>query len=85
MAGPKIKVEIDAPELVSAVIKQLVEGGTLVEVVRCEGCHFFERDHFENVDGIPVIVTHNICTRWGNGCVTAEDGYCFMGIRGGAG
>ena len=54
----------------------------VVEVVRCKNCHFFERDHFDSLDGVPIITAHNICTRWGNGCMTYENGYCFMGIRG---
>lgn len=53
-----------------------------VEVVRCKDCHFFERNHFDSLDGVPIITAHNICTRWGNGCMTYENGYCFMGIRG---
>lgn len=50
-------------------------------VVRCKDCHFFESDHVEIVNGMPLIVAHNICTRWGKGCQTAEDGFCFMAIR----
>ena len=43
MAKPsRITVEIDAPDLVDAVIKQLVETGTLVEVVRCRDCNHHE-------------------------------------------
>ena len=49
-------------------------------VVRCKDCHFFEQDHWETVNGVPLIVAHNICTRWGRGCQTAEDGFCFMAI-----
>lgn len=30
------------------------------------------------VDGIPLIVAHEICSRWGDGCKTKEDGYCFL-------
>lgn len=50
-------------------------------VVRCKDCYFFETDHFEIVCGVPLIVAHNICTRLVEGFKTAEDGYCFMGIR----
>lgn len=34
----KIQVEIDMPEIVDAVIKQLSSDGTLVAVVRCREC-----------------------------------------------
>ena len=53
-------------------------------VVRCKYCHFFEPDHWETASGVPLIVAHNICTRWGKGCQTSEDGFCFMAIRQGA-
>lgn len=44
----------------------------------CKDCKFFEYDHVENVDGITLIVAHEVCNRWGNGCQTKEDGYCFL-------
>jgi len=30
------------------------------------------------VDGIPLIVGHEMCKRWGDGCKTSENGYCFL-------
>lgn len=50
-------------------------------VIRCKDCRYFETDHWEKVNEIPLIVAHEICTRWGGGCKTAEDGYCFMAER----
>ena len=44
----------------------------------CKDCKFFEYDHMENVEGIPLIVAHEICNKWGDGCRTSEDGYCFL-------
>lgn len=44
----------------------------------CKDCKYFEYDSVANVDGIPLIVAHEICNRWGNGCKTKEDGYCFL-------
>lgn len=44
----------------------------------CKDCKYFEYDSVANVDGIPLIVAHEICSRWGDGCKTKEDGYCFM-------
>lgn len=52
------------------------------EIVRCKDCKHFEYDHVENVDGIPLIVAHEICTRWSDGVKTSENGYCFLGERG---
>lgn len=44
----------------------------------CKDCKHFEYDCVEKVDGIPLIVAHEICSRWGDGCKTKEDGYCFL-------
>lgn len=51
------------------------------EIIRCEDCKHYETDHFENLNGIPLIVAHDICMRWGDGCKTSSDGYCFMAER----
>ena len=44
----------------------------------CKDCKYFEYDSIAKVDGIPLIVAHEICNKWGNGCKTKEDGYCFL-------
>ena len=44
----------------------------------CKGCKYFEYDSWAKVNGIPLIVAHEICSRWGDGCKTSEDGYCFL-------
>jgi len=43
---------------------------------KCENCEHFEKDVFANVGGIPIIICHNICNKWGNGCKTDPDGFC---------
>ena len=45
---------------------------------RCKDCKFFEYDSIAKVDGVPLIVAHEICNRWGDGCKSKEDGYCFL-------
>ena len=45
---------------------------------RCKNCKYFEYDSVAKVDGIPLIVAHEICKRWGDGCKTSEDGFCFL-------
>ena len=44
----------------------------------CKDCKYFEYDSLTKVDGIPIIAAHEICSRWGDGCKTREDGYCFL-------
>lgn len=50
-------------------------------IVRCKDCKHFEYAHVENVNGIPLIVAHEICMRWGDGVKTSENGYCFLAER----
>ena len=45
---------------------------------RCKDCKYFEYDSVAKVDGIPLIVAHEICTKWGDGCKTREDGFCYL-------
>lgn len=45
---------------------------------RCRDCRYFEYDHWENVSGTPLIVAHEICMKWSDGCKTSKDGYCFL-------
>lgn len=44
----------------------------------CKDCKYFEYDSVAKVDGVPLIVAHEICNKWGGGCKTKEDGYCFL-------
>ena len=44
----------------------------------CKDCKYFEYDSVAKVDGVPIIVAHEICSKWGDGCKTSEDGYCFL-------
>ena len=48
------------------------------EIGHCKDCKYFEYDSVAKVDGIPLIVAHEICNKWGDGCKTKEDGYCFL-------
>ena len=65
----------------NAVNANLEKFADFEKVIRCKDCRYFETDHWERVNEIPLIVAHEICTRWGGGCKTAEDGYCFMAER----
>ena len=47
-------------------------------IEHCKDCKYFEYDSVARVDGIPLIVAHEICSRWGDGCKTKEGGYCFL-------
>lgn len=52
-----------------------------VEVVRCKNCKHFTLNFVENVDGVPLIVAHEICSFWGDGCKTSQEGFCSFGER----
>lgn len=50
------------------------------EVVLCKDCKYFEYNHPYMIHGVPVL-GHLVCNRWGDGCRTDENGFCFMGER----
>lgn len=66
----------------SVVAKSCSEAEKLIAnstpLPKCKHCKHFERDVVALVDGIPLIVGHEMCNKWGNGCKTQEDGYCFL-------
>jgi len=51
------------------------------EIIRCRDCKHFRQEVWEKVCGVPLIVAHEICLKWGNGCKTSPDGFCFMAER----
>lgn len=48
------------------------------ELILCKDCKYFDYDRTAMVDGIPMIIAHEICKRWGKGCKTSEDGWCYL-------
>lgn len=47
-------------------------------VILCKECKYFEYDHCEIVNGVPLILAHEICTRIGGGVKMSENGFCFL-------
>ena len=72
----RIKDIPDAFDSLTSRVYKSIKNGT--PLPKCKDCKHFEYDHIENVLGIPLIVAHEICNRWGEGCKTSEDGYCFL-------
>ena len=71
----KVTIEVKASDLVEACIKALVEGGTLVEVVRCRECRYYDRS-FPHSTYIPdAFYCKYINTHF------KEDFYCAYGER----
>lgn len=50
-----------------------------VTVIRCKYCKYYEKDVWIKVDSIPIIGAHHMCRKWGKGCQTDPEGYCFLG------
>lgn len=59
-------------------IKRMSSVTSQPKIGHCKDCKYFEYDSVAKVDGVPLIVAHEICSKWGNGCKTSEDGYCFL-------
>ena len=69
-------------------IPKIINKGTAIEVeqkelILCKDCKYFEYDTVAKVDGISLIVGHEMCKRWGDGCKTSENGYCFLAEKDG--
>ena len=50
------------------------------EIIRCKDCKYFEYDRPYVIQGVPVL-GHLVCSKWGDGCRTEENGFCFMAER----
>lgn len=61
--------------VVGSSVQKILDSTPLPE---CKNCRYFEYNSFAQVDGIPLIVAHEICKKWGDGCKTKEDGYCYL-------
>ena len=66
---------IARPKIDRKGVKVSVE---MSDLILCKDCKFFDYDSTAKVDGIPLIVAREICNRWGDGCKTREDGWCFL-------
>ena len=53
----------------------------VVEVVRCKDCKYYKEDVWAEVNNVPLIVAHEMCEFWGDGCKTEENSYCSYGER----
>lgn len=51
------------------------------KIVRCKDCSHFHYDYWSDALGVPLIVGHEICDFWGNGCMTKEDAFCSYAER----
>ena len=57
-------------------VRRLEPASPVEQIGHCKDCKHFERDVFMNE--LPLIIAHNICNKWGRGCGTREDGYCYL-------
>lgn len=48
-------------------------------IIQCRDCKYFELDHIDECNGVPLITAHEICTFWGDGCKTRQDAFCAFG------
>lgn len=51
------------------------------KVIRCKECKYFNLNKWGKVNDIPLIVAHEICDFWGEGCKTDKDAYCSFAER----
>lgn len=66
--------------------ERLMEHPPIDPVVRCKDCKHFHLNVFGDEIGIGkpydrLIVGHEMCDAWGDGCKTAPEGFCFLGEK----
>lgn len=63
------------------IFKAYCEGARMAKasIVRCKDCRYYVQDFWGKIGGVPIIMAHNCCTFWGNGCKTDPSGYCSFG------
>ena len=67
----------------NSVVGKAIKNGTVLPekpIIYCKDCAYFEYDVVKNVDGIPLIVAHEMCSKWGDGCKTRETGFCYLAL-----
>lgn len=72
------------PEKAVKVVEDWIKAlpaADVVEVIRCKDCKYFNLNKWGKVNDIPLIVAHEICDFWGEGCKTDKDGYCSFAER----
>lgn len=66
-------------EAVGMAIKALKDEKPLVT---CHECKYFTSDYAVGVKGLPIpLLAGPACTKWGEGCRTYEDGWCYLAER----
>lgn len=67
------------------VVAGIEEEATHGELIRCKDCkHFSKEDYFVDIgNGRKLLAGGDVptCKKWGNGCYTREDGYCYLAER----
>lgn len=87
----KIDRLLTVADVIEAVISELegtsldgFENAPTIEpeqnIIRCKDCKYFHYDKPYVVYDIPVL-GHEVCDKWGDGCKTSENGFCFMEER----
>ena len=75
-------IDTDTDALIPKMPTERLPLCPLIEIVRCGECKYFNLNEWdETICGVPIIVAHEICHKWGDGCKTNIYGFCFMGER----
>ena len=74
------KSVIERVEKLEQKVAKSVPTVDAAEVVRCKDCKHYLRNKIHVIDGIP-LMCNEVCIKWGGGCRTDENGFCYMGER----
>lgn len=77
----KERIGIDGFQVVQVETLEGLPSIDAEEVIRCKDCKYFSLNKWGKVNDMPLIVAHEICDFWGEGCKTDKDGYCSFAER----
>ena len=58
----------------------ITEAKIVGDLIRCKDCKHYLRNKMYVIDWMP-LMGNQLCEKWGDGCRTDENGFCFLGER----
>lgn len=50
-------------------------------MIHCKDCKYYCEIFHRQIDRLTMITEYQVCTKWGGGCKTIENGYCHFGEK----
>lgn len=71
-------IDVEEVKIVFAELEREPCEDAIIRRGYCKDCKYFEYDSVAKVEGIPLIVAHEICSKWGDGCKNQRRWVLFL-------